>query len=44
MFRALDFARLARLMSAPILVDLRNVYSGEDVRRRGFAYHGVGVP
>ena len=44
MFRALDFARLARLMSAKILVDLRNVYSGEDVRRRGFAYHGVGVP
>ena len=44
MFRALDFARLGRVMSAPILVDLRNVYSGEDVRRRGFAYHGVGVP
>jgi UDPglucose 6-dehydrogenase len=44
MFRALDFARLARLMSAKVLVDLRNVYSGDDVRRRGFAYIGVGVP
>ena len=43
MFRALDFPRLAQLMAAKTLVDLRNVYSGEDVRRRGFAYYGVGV-
>ena len=42
--RARFRAGSARLMSAKILVDLRNVYSGEDVRRRGFAYHGVGVP
>ncbi len=44
MFRALDFARLSRVMRAKVLVDLRNVYSGEDVRRRGFSYIGVGVP
>ena len=44
MFRALDFSRLARVMAARTIVDLRNVYSGEDVRRRGFAYFGVGVP
>jgi len=44
MFRALDFARLSQVMRAKVLVDLRNVYSGEDVRRRGFAYVGVGVP
>ncbi len=43
MFRALDFPRLAQVMAAKTLVDLRNVYSGEDVRRRGFAYYGVGV-
>jgi UDPglucose 6-dehydrogenase len=44
MFRALDFQRLGRIMAAKTIVDLRNVYSGEDVRRRGFAYVGVGVP
>jgi UDPglucose 6-dehydrogenase len=44
MFRALDFQRLGRIMASKTIVDLRNVYSGEDVRRRGFAYIGVGVP
>jgi UDPglucose 6-dehydrogenase len=43
MFRALDFRRLGEIMAAKTLVDLRNVYSAEDVRRRGFAYFGVGV-
>ncbi len=42
-FRALDFVRLGAVMAAKTLVDLRNVYSAEDVRRRGFAYFGVGV-
>ena len=31
-FRALDFRRLAETMKAPTIVDLRNVYSGADVR------------
>jgi UDPglucose 6-dehydrogenase len=44
MFRALDFRRLSEVMAAKTIVDLRNVYSGEDVRRRGFSYIGVGVP
>ena len=44
MFRALDFRRLGEVMAAKTIVDLRNVYSGEDVRRRGFSYIGVGVP
>ena len=43
MFRALDFRRLGEVMAARTLVDLRNVYSAEDVRRRGFSYFGVGV-
>lgn len=44
MFRALDFRRLGELMAARTIVDLRNVYSGADVRRRGFSYVGVGAP
>jgi UDPglucose 6-dehydrogenase len=42
-FRALDFNRLAELMASPSIVDLRNVYRPEDVRRRGFRYVGVGA-
>ncbi|HSP25379.1 MAG TPA: UDP binding domain-containing protein, partial [Saliniramus sp.] len=41
-FRALDFARLKMIMNAPVLVDLRNIYRPEDVRRAGFAYTGIG--
>lgn len=43
-FRALDLGRLAGLMNAPVLVDLRNVYQPEDVRRAGFAYSSIGRP
>ena len=43
-FRALDFRRLALVMASPAIVDLRNVYRPEDVRRRGFRYVGVGIP
>jgi UDPglucose 6-dehydrogenase len=42
-FRALDFKRLAELMASPSIIDLRNVYRPEDVRRRGFRYVGVGT-
>ena len=42
-FRALDLSRLRRIMAAPVLVDLRNVYRGEEVARHGFRYSGVGV-
>ncbi len=43
-FRALDLKRLSGLMASPTIVDLRNVYRPEDVRRRGFRYIGVGIP
>ncbi len=41
-FRALDLRRLKPIMNAPVLVDLRNVYPAEEVKRYGFDYHGVG--
>jgi UDPglucose 6-dehydrogenase len=42
-FRALDFKRLKGVMKGRAIVDLRNIYSPADVRRRGFIYVGVGV-
>ena len=41
-FRALDLGRIRNLLATPVLVDLRNVYRAEDVRREGLSYTGVG--
>jgi len=41
-FRALDLKRLAGVMAAPVMVDLRNVYRPGDVEKAGFAYSSVG--
>ncbi|MEO9297397.1 UDP-glucose dehydrogenase family protein [Devosia alba] len=43
-FRSLDLARIKTAMKAPVLVDLRNVYSHDEVTRHGFAYFSVGRP
>jgi UDPglucose 6-dehydrogenase len=41
-FRALDFDRLKATMAQPVLVDLRNIYSADEVARHGFVYESVG--
>ena len=41
-FRALDLARVKQLAKSPVLVDLRNIYTPEDVRAAGFTYESVG--
>jgi UDPglucose 6-dehydrogenase len=43
-FRALDLGRIRDLLATPILVDLRNVYRADEVRRKGFSYTGIGRP
>ncbi len=42
-FRALDLDRIKANLAAPIIVDLRNVYRPDIMRKHGFAYYGVGV-
>jgi UDPglucose 6-dehydrogenase len=41
-FRALDLDRLAEIMRARLVIDLRNVYRPEELRSRGFTYVSVG--
>lgn len=41
-FRSLDLARAKDLLSSPVIVDLRNIYSPEDIIRAGFSYHCIG--
>ncbi|MBV9634383.1 MAG: UDP-glucose/GDP-mannose dehydrogenase family protein, partial [Methylobacteriaceae bacterium] len=41
-FRALDLDRIKKVMARPVIIDLRNIYRPQDVRRRGFTYVSVG--
>lgn len=41
-FRALDMSRVKSLLKRPLLVDLRNLYSRQDLEAQGFTYIGVG--
>ena len=41
-FKQLDRARLRELMRQPYLIDGRNIYDGEEMRRLGFVYWGMG--
>ena len=43
-FRALDLDRVKSLLSTNTVVDLRNIYSPEDMEKRGFSYTSVGRP
>jgi UDPglucose 6-dehydrogenase len=43
-FRALDLDEMKQRMACPVLIDLRNIYSNEEVDQHGFAYVGVGRP
>ena len=43
-FRSLDFDRVKKLLSSPILVDLRNIYAPGDMKQLGFDYHSIGRP
>lgn len=42
-FRALDLQRLKETLSEPLVVDLRNIYRPDEMRRRGFRYYGIGT-
>ncbi len=41
-FRALDLARLKREMAGTLFIDLRNIYSPQEIEACGFIYEGVG--
>jgi len=43
-FRALDLKRLASSLNAPILIDLRNIYSSDEAEAAGLEYTSIGRP
>jgi UDPglucose 6-dehydrogenase len=43
-FRALDLQRLKRVMAQPVIVDLRNIYRADEMKRAEFRYLAIGRP
>ncbi len=41
-FKQLDMLRIRSVMRAPVMVDGRNLYDGDELRRLGFQYRGTG--
>jgi UDPglucose 6-dehydrogenase len=41
-FRALDMRRIKELLRQPLVIDLRNIYTPEEVRRHGLTYLSIG--
>ncbi|TRD11421.1 UDP-glucose/GDP-mannose dehydrogenase family protein [Erythrobacter insulae] len=41
-FRALDLEKVKATANAPVLVDLRNIYTPDDLRAKGFEYSSIG--
>ena len=41
-FRALDLDRVKSLLTAPIMIDLRNIYDPAEMAKKEFQYSGVG--
>ena len=41
-FRNLDLLKIKKLLKTPILLDLRNLYEPEKMKKLGFIYEGVG--
>ncbi len=43
-FRALDLARVKRLLATPLVIDLRNIYKPEEMSAAGLSYVSLGRP
>ena len=43
-FRALDFAKLKKVMAHPTLIDGRNMFDPEKMKELGFTYRSIGRP
>ena len=41
-YRSLDFERVKKLLSSPVLFDFRNIYKRKDMEAIGFSYYAVG--
>jgi UDPglucose 6-dehydrogenase len=43
-FRGLDLKRIKSLLRTPLIIDLRNIYTVQEIEKHGFTYHSIGRP
>jgi UDPglucose 6-dehydrogenase len=43
-FRTLEIPAIRKMLKHPVMVDLRNLFSPEDMQRQEFAYYSIGRP
>jgi UDPglucose 6-dehydrogenase len=43
-FRALDLARIGRLLATPLIIDLRNIYQPAEMAAARLSYVSIGRP
>ncbi|OGW45457.1 MAG: UDP-glucose 6-dehydrogenase [Nitrospirae bacterium GWC2_57_9] len=41
-FRTPDFKKMKKMMKGPVIIDGRNIYKQEELKKMGFAYYGIG--
>jgi len=41
-FKEMDLKKIKSLLSSPIIIDGRNIYSPEDLKKEGFTYISIG--
>ncbi len=41
-FRSLNLTKIKKIMKKPILIDMRNIYAPDFVKKLGFSYSGIG--
>ena len=41
-FRLPSWGVIARSMKTPVIIDGRNIYDADDMKRQGFEYHCIG--
>ncbi len=41
-FKELDFDKIRKIMAQPVIIDGRNMYDPENIKKRGFKYAGIG--
>ena len=41
-FKKADFKRLKKILKNPVIVDGRNIYNPQEIKKLGFIYTGIG--
>ena len=41
-YRAINFNKIKKIISSPIILDLRNIFNSNELSKSGFKYYNIG--